>query len=64
MDISKNRGGFPPKWMVYRGKPYEQMDEYGFFPIFLETPICAMVKSCYIGDGHPTFNDGILIIGI
>ena len=23
--------------------------------------ICAMVKSRYIGDGHPTFNDGILI---
>ncbi len=22
---------------------------------------CAMVKSRYIGDGHPTFNDGILI---
>ena len=26
--------------------------------------ICAMVKSRYIGDGHPTFNDGILIMGI
>ena len=25
--------------------------------------ICAMVKSRYIGDGHPTFNDGILIMG-
>ena len=23
-----------------------------------------MVKSRYIGDGHPTFNDGILIMGI
>ena len=23
--------------------------------------ICTMVKSRYIGDGHPTFNDGILI---
>ena len=22
-----------------------------------------MVKSRYIGDGHPTFNDGILIMG-
>ena len=22
--------------------------------------MCAMVKSRYIGDGHPTFNDGIL----
>ena len=27
-------------------------------------PICAMVKSRNIGDGHPTFNDGILIMGI
>ena len=26
-------------------------------------PKCAMVKSRYIGDGHPTFNDGILIMG-
>ena len=24
---------------------------------------CATVKSRYIGDGHPTFNDGILIMG-
>ena len=22
-----------------------------------------MVKSRYIGDGHPTFNDGILLMG-
>ena len=29
------------------------------------TNICAMVKTPYIGDGRPpTFNDGILIIGI
>ncbi len=26
------------------------------YPYFLETPKCAMVKSRYIGDGHPTFN--------
>ena len=26
--------------------------------------MCAMVKSRYIGDGHPTFFFGILIIGI
>ena len=25
---------------------------------------CTMVKSRYIGDGHPSFNDGILIMGI
>ena len=31
------------------------MDDLGV-PLFLETPICAMVKSRYIGDGHPTFN--------
>ena len=22
MGVSKNRGGYPPKWMVYNGKPY------------------------------------------
>ena len=25
--------------MVYSGKPYEQMDDLGVFPLFLETPI-------------------------
>ena len=35
MDVSKNRGKKPPKWMViYNGsKPYEQMDDLGGFPI-------------------------------
>ena len=36
MGVSKNRG--TPKWMVYNGKPYEQMDDLGV-PLFLETPI-------------------------
>ena len=27
-------GGLPPKWMVYNGKPYEQMDDLGV-PLFL-----------------------------
>ena len=38
LGVSKNRGK-PPKWMVYNGKPYEQMDDLGGFPLFLETPI-------------------------
>ena len=39
--VSKNRGLKPPKWMVYNNgsKPYEQMDDLGGFPIFLERPI-------------------------
>ncbi len=37
--VSKNRGVYPPKWMVnFFGKPYEQMDDLGV-PLFLETPI-------------------------
>ncbi len=36
MDVSKTRG--IPKWMVYNGKPYEQMDDLGV-PLVLETPI-------------------------
>ena len=36
MGVSKNRG--TPKWMVYNGKPYEQMDDLGV-SLFLETPI-------------------------
>ncbi len=27
MGVPKNRG--TPKWMVYNGKPYEQMDDLG-----------------------------------
>ena len=30
MGVSKNNG--TPKWMVYKGKPYEQMDDLGCFP--------------------------------
>ena len=35
MGVSKNTG--TPKWMVYNGKPYEQMDDLGI-ALFLETP--------------------------
>ena len=38
LGVSKNMG--IPKWMVYNGKPYEQMDDLGDFPIvFGSTPI-------------------------
>ena len=33
MGVSKNRS--TPKWMVYNGKPYEQMDDLGGPPLFL-----------------------------
>ncbi len=33
MGVSKIKG--TPKWMVYMGKPYEQMDNLGVFPLFL-----------------------------
>ena len=37
MGVSKFRG--TPKWMVYNGKPYEEMDDLGGFPpIFGSTP--------------------------
>ena len=38
MGVSKNSG--TPKWMVYfMENPYEQMDDLGCLPLFLETPI-------------------------
>ena len=40
MGVSKNSG--TPKWMVYKGKPYEQMDDLRV-PLFLETPIYSLV---------------------
>ena len=52
-------GGKPPKWMV---KIMVQNPNLTWMiwrvksHIFGSTPICAMVKSRYIGDGHPTFN--------
>ena len=45
MGVSKNRG--TPKWMVYNGKPYEQMDDLGENPLFSETP--KFVR-CYMSD--------------
>ena len=43
MDVSKNRGILPPKWMVYNGKPYFLMDDLGV-PLFLETPIYIYIQ--------------------
>ena len=34
----KNRGKKPKMDGLFHGKPYEQMDDLGGFPIFLETP--------------------------
>ena len=42
MDVSKNRGILPPKWMVYlMQKPMNKFMIWGGkHPYFLETPIC------------------------
>ena len=38
MGVSKHRGGFPPKWMVYfMEKPIKMDDLGGFTPIFGNT---------------------------
>ena len=42
MGVSKNKG--TPKWMVYNGKPYEQMDDLGGPSLFLETSISTYLK--------------------
>ena len=39
MGVSKNRGKTPKMDGENNGKPYEQMDDLGVFPLFLETPI-------------------------
>ena len=38
MDVSKNRGVYPPKWMVKIMENPMKMDDLGV-PLFLETPI-------------------------
>ncbi len=42
MGVSKNRGIWPPKWMVYFMENPIKMDDFGGVlpPLFLETPIC------------------------
>ena len=49
MGVEPKIGGFlktPPKWMGENkgSKPYEQMDDLGGFPIFLETPMSSNHK--------------------
>ncbi len=39
MGVSKNRGFSPKMDGENNGKPYEQMDDLGGFPIVLETPL-------------------------
>ena len=46
MGVSKNMG--TTKLMVYNGKPYEQMDDFGV-PLFLETPIWVIAPMCLMG---------------
>ena len=38
MGVEPKTGGvYPPKWIVYHGKPYEQMDDLGGFPPIFST---------------------------
>ena len=60
MDVSKNRGG-PLKWMVKIMENPIKMDDLGV-PLFLETPICAMVKSRVLlgmGDLPPLMTESL-----
>ena len=45
MGVSKNRGGYPPKWMVKIMENPIKMDDLGV-PLFLETPLCCGTPSC------------------
>ena len=61
------QGENPPKWMVYNennGKPYEQMDDLGKTPLFLETPISLEILLMaeilhHVGCKKPVENNGI-----
>ena len=50
MGVSKNRG--TPKWMVYNGKPYQNLDDLGV-PLFLETPIYHQKTSYHTHEFFP-----------
>ena len=49
MGVSKNTGA--PKWTVYNGKPYEQMDDL-VVPLFLETPIQMVISNAIQGESY------------
>ena len=44
LGVSKNRGVYPPKWMVYFMENPIKMDDLGGFPIFVGTPISRIFK--------------------
>ena len=58
--VSKNGG--TPKWMVYKGKPYEQMDDLGGNPLFSETFIREMGKKIDGKKKFCTFDPGRFIL--
>ena len=40
-------GGKPPKWMVYIGQPYEQMDDFGGYHYFWKHPYFVFSTSTW-----------------
>ena len=50
-----------PKWMIYNGKPYEQMDDLGV-PLFLETPTWTFLR--YELGLLPSHNAQVLLKGL
>ena len=52
-DVSKNRGFFPPKWMVlYNGKPYEQMDDLGVLQNFWKHPCVGKSPGVFLAQKY------------
>ena len=48
--------GVSPKWMVYNGKPYEQMDDLGVKPlIFGNTQMCVSVYVSFEPRKKPSY---------
>ncbi len=61
MGVSKNNG--TPKWMVYKGKPYEQMDDL-VVPLFLETPICWLEIHSFASENLAKLDQDIRSFGV
>ena len=60
MDVSKNNA--TPKWVIYNGKPYEQMNDLGGYHYFLETPRLIRDRKFRIKFGQSEF-DGVIWLG-
>ena len=63
--VSKNRGKNPKMDGLFHGKPYEQMDDLGGFPIIFGTTLLFHSRNCHQKPEDPVLNGcfGLPLVG-